>query len=129
MIEKEPTPENINRDVLISRLTATDTPLEEKILLTREIFPEKRKREILTSADTDKKGRPVRYFRLISYEELRAILNHPENKALENPRAAELFQNNSKRIKNALKSFLEKEDIYKQLEAYFIALSENFFFG
>ncbi len=126
MIEKEPTPENINRDVLISRLTATDTPLEEKILLTREIFPEKRKREILTSADTDKKGRPVRYFRLISYEELRAILNHPENKALENPRAAELFQNNSKRIKNALKSFLEQEDIYKQLEADFIALSENF---
>jgi len=126
MNETMPTPENINRDVLISRLTAIDTPIEERISLTRNLFPEERKREILTTADKDSKGNPVRYFRLVSYEELNAILNHPQNAVLENPNATESFQKNSKRIKDALRSFLEQEDIYIQSEKDFAELSDNF---
>lgn len=126
MNERAPTPENFNRDFLISRLTAADTTLEERISLTRKLFPEERKREILTAADKDNKGRPVRYFRYASYEELHAILHHPQNAVLENPHATESFQKNSKQIKNILRKFLEEEGLYEQFKKDFIELSDNF---
>ena len=124
MTEKIPTPENINRDVLISRLTATDTSLEERISLTHELFPENHKREMLASADIDSKGRPVRYFRYMSYEELGAILNHAGS-LLENPKTAEIFQKNSKNIIENLNHFLNDEKIFKLFESDFNILTKN----
>ncbi len=115
-----------DRNILIARLTAKDTSIEERITLTKELFPEERKREILANADVDSKGRPVRYFRDMVIEELEAILNHKESSPLENPLAGEQFLKKSIEIKRDLKYFLNKEGIYDQFKDDFEKLASDF---
>lgn len=115
-----------DRGVLISRLVDKSTPLEERIAISQELFPEARKREILASADKDSKGRLVRYFRWMSYEELGAILNSSESGQVTNPEAEKEFLRKAKEVQYFLKEFLEDRGIYKEFKADFDKLCSDF---
>ncbi len=118
--------EGEDRDILISKLTDKNTSLAERISLAKELFSDERKKEMIDSADMDNKGRPVRYFRTATYEELRAILNSDESNPLQNPLGKELFSKKANQVQNSLKSFLKKENIYEQFKKDFDELCSDF---
>ena len=115
-----------DRSLLISKLVDPNTPLEERIVVSRELFPEERKREILAEADKDIKGRPVRYFRWMSYEELGAILISSEANPIKNPEAEKDFLRKGKEMQYFLKKSLEEKGIYKEFETDFEKLCADF---
>lgn len=122
-MEKSP---EYNLNTVLDKLTNPATPLEERIATTRQLFPEKRKNEFLERADTDSRERPVRYFRLVTYEELRMILNSIDINSTSNSYFQESFEKQSDEIKKALKYFLEREGIYETFEKEFAELVGNF---
>jgi len=121
----EPRQEAGDRALLITKLTDPSTTLEERILASRELFPEERKREILARADKDRKGRPVRYFRGMSYEELGAILESNEGLSV-NLNSDKEFKRKQKEIQFSLKSFLQNEGLYDELKLDFNELCSDF---
>ncbi|MEK7567736.1 MAG: hypothetical protein AAB513_02340 [Patescibacteria group bacterium] len=125
MQEKTPTLRE-SREVLVAKLVASDTPLEEKIAISSQLFPERRKKERLETADIDSKSRPVRYFRMVSYGELESILNSTDENPLTNPAIAESFQRKINEIQLSLKRFLEEEKLYDTLKDEFAELCANF---
>lgn len=125
-LENISTPDQESRAFLINRLAENDTPLEERISLTRTLFPDEHKREVLANADVDSKGRPVRYFRWMSYEELKAILNSNESNPIANPEAGKEFLRKAREIQFYLKNFLEDEGIYKKYKIDFEELCSDF---
>jgi hypothetical protein len=109
----------------ITELTNPHHLTNRRIEITKKLFPEDRKKEMLGSADKDKLGRPVRYFRFMTYKELKAILLSRDQE-LQDRIANDEFIKKSKEIKGSLKNFLEEEKIYEQFKNSFEALSLNF---
>lgn len=115
---------NINPDFV--SLTHSDTPLEERINLTRELFPSNRKEELLAETNTDKRERPVRYFRLVTYKELETILASLDVNSIDNPYLQESFQKQSDEILKSLRYFLEDEELYDEFEEDYKKLEADF---
>ncbi len=114
------------REIKREKLTNPKTSLEERIAITRQLFPEKRKAELINMADVDSKDRPVRYFRLITYEELKRILSSMDLNSVNNRYLQESFNKKSDDIKKALRYFLESEGIYEEHKQDFETLAVDF---
>jgi len=114
------------RGAKLERLTNPNTSLEERILLTRQLFPEQRKAELIKQADMDSKDRPVRYFRLVTYEELKMILASMDSNSTSSQYLQESFNRQSDEIKKALRYFLESEGIYEEYRQDFEGLESDF---
>lgn len=110
----------------VDRLTDSHTMLESRIAIARQLFPAERKKEMLENADTDTKGRPVRYFRLVTYAELQTILSGKDINATDNSHIQTSFNRQFEQIKEYLKMFLEKEGIFHKFQTEFEVLSNNF---
>jgi len=115
---------SINSDFV--KLTNPNTPLEDRILITRQLFPEGRKNEHLAEADTDTKERPVRYFRMVTYKELEMILISLDANSTSNQYLQDSFIKQSDQIRMSLKHFLEDEELYDELKDDFQRLEEDF---
>jgi hypothetical protein len=116
----------LNRAALITRLTAADTPIEERIEITEQLFQPRRKEEMLSEAEKDRHNRSVRFFRLMTYQELNALLNSSEVSPFVNPAAAEIFAHEPDKIRQRLKHFLQEKGIFDNLKADFAQLCSNF---
>lgn len=121
-----PIPLEQERKRLLDKLTDAKTAFEERLDLVKRLFPEKRKQEMLDQADKDRKGRPVRYFRYLSYPELKAILETRDVNGLDNLYARETFVSFAREIKEGLKLFLETEEIFDQYHEDFERLVADF---
>jgi len=121
----EPQTESSERFYDILELTNPSTPIKERMRITRKLFPQERKAELIKNADQDKHGRPARYFRFMTYGELRALLES-ENSELENQIANDEFIKKSSKIRNDLEHFLKEEDLYKKLRSSFDVLVSSF---
>lgn len=115
-------------DQKLDRLTNPLTPLEERLAITRQLFPEGRKREMIERADTDSKGRHVRYFRLVTYEELRTILAGKDVNGIDNPHILESFTTQAEQIKQYLLIFLKRQGIFEEYESEYNELAADFTF-
>lgn len=109
----------------ISRLTDSATSLDDRIRITRELYPETSKQERLKQAETDSKGRPVRYFRYMGYEELREILGGKGGHDVDNERIITSFEADKEKIIESLKNFLVDEGLYETIISQFEELSAN----
>ena len=69
----------------IEKLTDAGSSLSDRLRLARELFPQERKERMLQEAEKDAKGRPAAYFHIVSYDELRLILQKRELSALDQP--------------------------------------------
>ncbi|EKD56631.1 MAG: hypothetical protein ACD_58C00131G0006 [uncultured bacterium] len=117
--------EIIDKNSLVMQLTSDGTSLEDRISITKKLFSEQRKQETLASADKDAKGKPVRYFRLLSCKELESILDVSKSKNLENPVTYNLFNENSETILHELESLLKREKVYETFKDDFGELNNN----
>ena len=117
-----------NSETAILQLTNKDTSREQRISLIKEMFPDERKREILTGADKDKKGRSVSYFRLLDNDELSAILTKKKITYKDNPDLEKKFNKNLTSILYQARSILEnipENEHREKLIAELDAISAN----
>ena len=112
----------------IAKLTSSETSLEDRLEVAREIFPAEKKEQIRLSADQDKHNRPVSYFRLMSYEELGNLLFRKEISPLDRPEIEERFQKNIQSIQNVIKEIVDKlpDDTQKKISSETQSLFNNF---
>ena len=112
----------------IAKLTSSETSLEDRLEVAREIFPAEKKEQIRLSADQDKHDRPVSYFRLMSYEELGNLLFRKEISPLDRPGIEERFQENIQSIKNVIKETIDRlpNDTQKEISSETQYLFDNF---
>ena len=115
-----------NRTSLINRLTNPGATLEERLGISRYLFPSERKAEMLRSADKDSKGRPVKYFRLVTYKELGRILESGSMNSANTPYLQELFMQQAADIQKSLLQFLQDEGLLEFFEKDLHELSDNF---
>lgn len=89
----------------IERLTGLSASLEERIQISRELFSVARKEQMRNSADRDKHGRPVSYFRVMDYKELGSLLSGGIITPMDKPQIREVFDSSQ----GAAKHNLERE--------------------
>ncbi len=116
------------RQQQLDKITNPLSTLEERIAATRQLFPEDRKREMVERADMDSKGRHVRYFRLVTYQELQTILAGKDVNGLDNPHIVESFTTQSEQIKQYLLVFLKRQGIFEKFELEYNQLAADFTF-
>gem|GEM_PF-3025544 len=121
-IEASATKETNRVTVLID----PETLLEDRVKIVRELFPANRKEAMLAHASKDSKGRSVRYFRYMDYQELQALLTQGEITAADHPHAEKVFKEKRKEIQWALGHFLKKQGLLEKFENDFKTLTENF---
>ena len=76
---------------LVPELTDPKTPLKKRMLLAQVLFPASKKEKILATASKDAHGRPVRYFRRMTLEQLRALLQSQRQFVTESQYLDKLF--------------------------------------
>jgi hypothetical protein len=116
----------IEKYLLALKLADPLTSTEERISITRQLFPDEHKKEMLSRADKDKKGRPVRYFRLMSYDEFSSLFRPDNPNVFGGSNAKNEFDRRAREIKSSLRTFLENEGLYKELQGDYQKLCSDF---
>jgi hypothetical protein len=98
-METQTTGEHLNPQERLERLASSETPLQERKILTAETFSENHKELLRMGADRDQKGRPVTYFRLVGADELRAILVDGGVQSDHNPAVQQRYADNPQWMK------------------------------
>jgi len=98
----------------VFELTKPDKSLEKRILIAKKLFPVERKERMLAAAARDSHGRPVRYFRRMTYPQLRTFMRSEDHSVTESRYLKELFAK-PEELKEKLEWFLEDQGLSETL--------------
>src|SRR3989338_3151830 len=87
---------------LIDQLQLLDLTIEQRIKIVRALFPQERKLEMINNTEKDSHGRPVRYFRWMSFKDLCELLGKGQSTGLDNPDVVRVFSDKKDEIKRSL---------------------------
>ena len=103
----------------LNELVDSETPIERRKALCKELFTEENKERLHQQASLDQKGRPVIYFRLVGADELKKILDG-EVQSIDNPNVEKNYKEHGQWILSYLQRRLDPST------PGFAELQENF---